>query len=81
MSVDYGGQILATLATEAEGPLNPETKVLYTCISVLLVVMAGLMSGLTIGLMAMDDMEMEVRARDDCVPRRCSTTHLRALSS
>ena len=34
----------------------------YIGISAALVLMAGLMSGLTIGLMALDDMEMEVRA-------------------
>ena len=35
-------------------------KVLYLCISVGLVLMAGLMSGLTLGLMSMDQVDLEV---------------------
>lgn len=33
---------------------------LYICISLFLVVMAGLMSGLTLGLMSLDTVELEV---------------------
>jgi hypothetical protein len=40
--------------------LDPGERIFYLLVSMLLVVMAGLMSGLTIGLMAMDEMEMEV---------------------
>lgn len=54
--------MLEALAEEGpEEALSAETKLLFVCISIGLVIMAGLMSGLTIGLMAMDDMEMEVR--------------------
>lgn len=60
-SITEDGQFLQTL--EAEPQLDPTTRVIFICISVFLVIMAGLMSGLTIGLMAMDDMEMEVRAQ------------------
>ncbi len=35
-------------------------KVLYLCISVFLVLMAGLMSGLTLGLMSLDQVDLEV---------------------
>lgn len=34
---------------------------LYICISLFLVCMAGLMSGLTLGLMSLDTVELEVR--------------------
>ena len=35
-------------------------KVLYLCISLGLVLMAGLMSGLTLGLMSLDQVDLEV---------------------
>ncbi len=35
-------------------------KVLFLCISVFLVLMAGLMSGLTLGLMSLDQVDLEV---------------------
>lgn len=35
-------------------------KVLYLCLSVFLVLMAGLMSGLTLGLMSLDQVDLEV---------------------
>jgi hypothetical protein len=60
MDIDEDGEVLATMLAQAEPKLNAEERVLFICISVALVIMAGLMSGLTIGLMAMDDMEMEV---------------------
>ena len=37
-------------------------KVLFLCISVGLVLMAGLMSGLTLGLMSLDQVDLEVTA-------------------
>lgn len=77
MSVPEDGQMLATLEGEG-GPLDIEQRVLLWGMSALLVVMAGLMSGLTIGLMAMDDMEMEVRLRAGRGLRRCSTTRFDA---
>jgi hypothetical protein len=51
---------------DAEPKLDEGMRLVFICCSVLLVIMAGLMSGLTIGLMAMDDMEMEVRACARC---------------
>lgn len=47
-----------------EAPLAPATRVTFMLLSTGLVLMAGLMSGLTIGLLAMDDIELEVRAAD-----------------
>lgn len=49
--------------------LTEGQKVLFICVSFGLVIMAGLMSGLTIGLMAMDEIEMEVRT---CLQLACS---------
>ena len=37
-------------------------KILYLCISVGLVLMGGLMSGLTLGLMSLDQVDLEVLA-------------------
>lgn len=46
-----------------EHDLDPSTRVLFMAISVGLVVSAGLMSGLTLGLMSMDLVELEVLKR------------------
>lgn len=42
---------------------DPELKVFYVGISVGLVILAGLMSGLTLGLMSMDQVDLEVRLK------------------
>ena len=39
-------------------------KILYICISVGLVLMGGLMSGLTLGLMSLDQVDLEVCTTD-----------------
>ncbi len=39
---------------EGEGELTPELRVLFVAISVLLVLFAGLMAGLTLGLLSLD---------------------------
>lgn len=44
------------MSDDAEGA----QKVLYICISLGLVVMGGLMSGLTLGLMSLDSVDLEV---------------------
>ena len=41
--------------------LTDEEWTMYICIVVALVLLAGLMSGLTLGLMSMDVLDMEVR--------------------
>lgn len=43
-----------------------EGFILYSCISAFLVIMAGLMSGLTLGLMSLDSLDLEV----SCMPRQ-----------
>lgn len=48
---------------EGEEVLTPGTRLAYTLISVLLVLTAGLMSGLTLGLMSLDTVELEVLKR------------------
>lgn len=57
------------LLEEAEEELSESQTLLFIGISVGLVIMAGLMSGLTIGLMAMDEIEMEVRQYSVCRSR------------
>lgn len=47
--------------TESNDPLPHSTAALFIGISAVLVVLSGLMSGLTISLLAMDEIEMEVR--------------------
>ena len=42
--------------------LTDEEWTMYICIVAALVLLAGLMSGLTLGLMSMDVLDMEVRA-------------------
>jgi hypothetical protein len=39
---------------------QPGLKVMYICVSIGLVLLAGLMSGLTLGLMSMDQVDLEV---------------------
>lgn len=39
---------------------NAQT-IFYSCISISLVLLAGLMSGLTLGLMSLDSVDLEVR--------------------
>ena len=41
--------------------LTEEEWTMYICIVIALVLLAGLMSGLTLGLMSMDVLDMEVR--------------------
>lgn len=50
-----------------EHDLTPSQRVLFMAISVGLVVVAGLMSGLTLGLMSMDLVELEVLKRSGTV--------------
>lgn len=57
------------LMEEAGEELAESQALLFIGISVGLVIMAGLMSGLTIGLMAMDEIEMEVRQYSVCRSR------------
>ena len=40
--------------------VNPEMRLVYILISIGLVLLAGLMSGLTLGLMSMDAVDLEV---------------------
>ncbi|CAL8472218.1 g11760 [Coccomyxa elongata] len=46
-----------------EEELNPETRWIYIFICIGLVLLAGLMSGLTLGLMSMDSIDLEVLIR------------------
>ena len=43
--------------------VNPEMRLVYILISIGLVLLAGLMSGLTLGLMSMDAVDLEVLGR------------------
>jgi hypothetical protein len=52
---------------EGEGELSPTTRLAFIVISVSLVITAGLMSGLTLGLMSMDVVELEVLKRSGSV--------------
>lgn len=45
---------------EHGGELNPHTTALYAIIVVILVLGSGLMSGLTLGLLSLDVMDLEV---------------------
>jgi hypothetical protein len=56
---------------DGDEELDDFTTVLYVSISVGLVLLAGLMSGLTLGLMSLDMVDLEVRAAaPPAAPRR-----------
>ena len=55
----YSKMLFAQVPTE-DGELDPEMFTLYLVGSIMLVCMAGLMSGLTLGLMSLDMVELEV---------------------
>ncbi|KIZ03235.1 hypothetical protein MNEG_4718, partial [Monoraphidium neglectum] len=58
------GAVLAMVSKKSgEEPLTPQQRITYICISVGLTLMAGLMSGLTLGLMSMDMVDLEVLRR------------------
>ena len=51
----------ASAAVRHVDPVSEEDFVVYVCLVVFLVIVAGLMSGLTIGLLSMDQVDIEVR--------------------
>ena len=55
-----GGTEKAMLLLESGHHVTPELRLVYILISVGLVLLAGLMSGLTLGLMSMDAVDLEV---------------------
>ena len=62
--------------------LTKEEWTMYICIVVALVLLAGLMSGLTLGLMSMDVLDMEVEAQTSPHLRETDIgfSHVRLLS-
>ncbi len=58
--------------------LTDEQWILYICIVVALVVMAGLMSGLTLGLMSIDVLDMEVRPAHSFLLQPRETTSVKS---
>ena len=59
-----------------------EGFILYASISAFLVIMAGLMSGLTLGLMSLDSLDLEVRCMAwnvPCCPASCAGMLSRSL--
>ena len=55
-----GGTIAAMLLLEGSHDVTPQLRLVYILISIGLVLLAGLMSGLTLGLMSMDAVDLEV---------------------
>lgn len=64
--------ISAMVFTPHSERLSHGTAALFICISAALVVLSGLMSGLTISLLAMDEIEIEVRFLSAWLARLCS---------
>ncbi|CAL5220784.1 g2852 [Coccomyxa viridis] len=58
-----GGTIAAMLLLEGSHDVTPQLRLVYILISIGLVLLAGLMSGLTLGLMSMDAVDLEVLMR------------------
>lgn len=56
-----------------EEPLSAHTTAFYAILVVFLVVGSGLMSGLTLGLLSLDVMDLQVQlcwsSNSDCLPR------------
>jgi hypothetical protein len=52
---------------------STDAFILFTLASVLLVLLAGLMSGLTLGLLSLDSIDLEVRAAGLAPPAACDT--------
>jgi metal transporter CNNM len=63
LAVQAGAHRILLPTHSGEHDLTPSQRVLFMAISVGLVVVAGLMSGLTLGLMSMDLVELEVLKR------------------
>eukprot|EP00878_Enallax_costatus_P035533 GHUV01039677.1.p1 GENE.GHUV01039677.1~~GHUV01039677.1.p1 ORF type:complete len:102 (-),score=26.88 GHUV01039677.1:370-675(-) len=65
LAVQAGSRMLLDLNghSDEEHNLSPSQRVAFLVTSVGLVMMAGLMSGLTLGLMSMDLVELEVLKR------------------
>lgn len=65
LAVQAGSRMLLDLGnhSDEEHKLSPSRRIAYLVTSVGLVMMAGLMSGLTLGLMSMDLVELEVLKR------------------
>ena len=55
-----GGTSRSTFLSEGAHDVTPELRLVYILISIGLVLLAGLMSGLTLGLMSMDAVDLEV---------------------
>ena len=55
-----GGMSRSTFLSEGAHDVTPELRLVYILISIGLVLLAGLMSGLTLGLMSMDAVDLEV---------------------
>lgn len=43
-------------------PMSGENYVFYSAVSIVLVILAGLMSGLTVGLLSIDSLELEMKS-------------------
>lgn len=53
--------LLGALAAEEPPELSPEQYVMYAILSLVLVCFGGLMSGLTVGLLSIDDLVLEMK--------------------
>jgi hypothetical protein len=63
--------------TDEAEPLSASLKVGYAILCVGLVVFGGLMSGLTLGLLTLDRVELEARARGGACGARCGRACVR----
>ena len=50
-----------TTAYDLVYPLSPTDYIIYSAVSIILVCFGGLMSGLTVGLLSIDEMELEIK--------------------
>ena len=67
LSLAYQATALLTKHHSHNPKESTDAFILFTVVSALLVLLAGLMSGLTLGLLSLDSVDLEV-CRDPCLP-------------
>ena len=67
LSLAYQATALLTKHHSHNPKESTDAFILFTVVSALLVLLAGLMSGLTLGLLSLDSVDLEV-CRDTCLP-------------
>ena len=79
MAVEWLRGALHGASSSKHAPLTPQQVATYIAASVLLTLMAGLMSGLTLGLLSLDALDLEVLARSGTPAERRHAAAIKPL--